>query len=92
MAKTYRVFVSRHYIDVCFFDVKAETSNKAQKVAEKAAYKLRADSRAVATDNRWHSEEPTPIPRLGSRGKKTPSKVALFLETKRGKAYRDIEL
>ena len=61
----YRVFVTRHYIDVIFFDIVTTDEKKARSLAKQAAKKFVPDSRLVATDNNWHSDEPTKIERVG---------------------------
>jgi hypothetical protein len=63
--KNYRIFVTRHYIDVLFFDVKADKPYKAKRMAEKAARKVRPNSRDVATDNGWIADEPATLQRIG---------------------------
>jgi hypothetical protein len=60
-AKPYRVFVTRHYIAVEFFDVMATTPRRAKTMAKKAAQKLRPDPRLSATDNHWQADAPTPL-------------------------------
>ena len=90
MMKTYRVFVTRHYIDVCFFDVESDSLLNVKTAARKAAYKLRADSRTEATDNGWIPDQPVSIERLGNSA--APFPVELFFEDKNGtKCYREVQ-
>lgn len=83
--KTYRVFVTRHYIDCQFFDVEALTPAKAERIAKSAAYKLRADSRAEAVDNGWIPDSVTELPRIGSAVRQM--KMREFHRNKSGVAY-----
>lgn len=53
-----RVFLTRHYISVTWFDVMASTDAEARRKATKAAYKLKPDPRAQATDNGWIPDAP----------------------------------
>jgi len=87
---TYRVFVTRHFIDVCYFDVKAPTPAKAKKVAESAANDLRSrdESRAKATDNTWIADEPVTIPELGYSAAGIGA-VSEYKTLKSGVAYID---
>ena len=55
--KAYRVFVDRHYIAVCWVDVKATDAKKAAKLAVKYCEKTIPDARTQATDNHWHATE-----------------------------------
>lgn len=63
----YRVFVTRHFIDVCHFDIEAPTVKKAVGAAKKAAYVLRGAelSAAVATDNGWIPDDGIEIDEIG---------------------------
>lgn len=54
--QVYRVFVSRHYIAVDWFDILTTSDTKAKARAEKLAQKLTPDARHVATDNGWRAE------------------------------------
>lgn len=83
---TYRVFVERHYIAVCYFDVEAETEKKAKHIAERSAYKLYEDPRSTATDNGWHVEEETvELPFIGYDA--IPFQTELFHQIGKSKAY-----
>jgi hypothetical protein len=62
---TYRVFVTRHYIAVRWYDVEAPTPAKARRLAERVARKQVPDARQEATDNGWIADEPTAIPYIG---------------------------
>ena len=64
--KTYRVFSTRHYIAVEWYDVRAETKAKARSLAQRTVRRRRKDDRAVATDNGWHADDPIVVPRIGS--------------------------
>ncbi len=66
----YRVFLSRHFIDVLWLDIKADSALKAKNKAEKMARALRNrdQSRAVATDNGWIADEPVIVAQPGSHG------------------------
>ena len=64
--KAFRVFVTRHYIAVEWYDIKAPTPARARRMAERTARGLVPDARAVATDNHWHADDPTDIPFVGS--------------------------
>jgi len=68
--KIYRVFVTRHFIAVKWYDVVATSPKKAGRLGEKAAkeYSKGADVRSEATDNHWHSDEPMEIGCLGYGG------------------------
>ena len=83
---TYRVFASRHYIAVRFFDIEAESEKAARSLAERAANKICPDARAEATDNTWLAGEAEPIVELGlsATGK---NKLREVLRSKRGVAY-----
>lgn len=64
----YRVFLSRHFIDVTSFEVEADTITKAKNKALRAAnakYSQKA-SRRRATDNSWHPDKPVVIKEPGS--------------------------
>ena len=63
---TYRVFVTRHFIAVQFYDVEAENEKDARKVARKAAETLEPDVRDEAADNGWRADDPTEISHIGS--------------------------
>jgi hypothetical protein len=63
--KVFRVFVTRHFIAVEWFDVRAATPAKARRKAEKAAKRL-PDPRATATDNGWHADPPVEVVAPGS--------------------------
>lgn len=65
---TYRVFVTRHYIAVRWYDVEADTPRKARNAARKAARTLSPDPRAEATDNGWIADDPVAIEYVGSFG------------------------
>lgn len=69
--KTYRVFVTRHYIAVDWMDVVATSPGRARSRAEAVARKIRPDARAEATDNGWIGDEPVEVPRPGARNKGT---------------------
>lgn len=64
--KTYRVFVTRHYIAVDWIDLKADSPAKAKRKAEKLIAKERPDARAEATDNHWHADEPVEVDHPGA--------------------------
>jgi hypothetical protein len=85
----YRVFVTRHYISVRFFDIEADIPNDARKAAVKAAYKVEKDSRDIATDNGWHAEDPVSIEELGYSS--APFEVVQVLETKKAIVYEQKE-
>lgn len=91
--KHFRCFVSRHYIAVEYYDVTATTAKKARKLAEKVAQIQQPDPRLTATDNRWHSDEPVELERIGyggANGEHT-AKVAMLLEDKAGnKVYQHV--
>lgn len=84
---TYRVFVTRHYIDVEFYDIECSTAKKAEKVAERAAKKLIPDSRSRATDNGWHSEDALEIEGLGFPS--APDSVERVYKEKDATVYMD---
>jgi len=70
-----RVFVTRNYIDVIYFDLFTDTPVQARRKAEAAARHVRPDSRAVATDNGWivrhdSGSDPVVIQGPGMRGDK----------------------
>ena len=85
--KTYRVFTTRHYIAVEFFDIEAENEKKAKRLAQQAARKLYPDAREHAVDNHWYSDESTEIPALGYSS--APFEPKLVFENKNGKAYQE---
>lgn len=64
----HRVFVTRHYIAVQWYDVRAKNPAQARRRAEVAARKLQPDARATATDNGWIADEPTAIVAVGQCG------------------------
>ena len=84
--KTYRVFVTRHYIAVDYFDIEATKPLTARNAAVKAAYKLRFDPRSEATDNTWLADEPVEISKLGDSI--SPFEVVEVLRTKSANVYR----
>ncbi len=85
--KTYRVFVTRHYIDTCFFDVESESPAKAKLAAGKAANILRPDSRPKATDNGWIPDEPSEIAHTGYAA--TPFPVREYLKANNSTVWID---
>jgi len=86
----YRVFLSRHYISVEFFDVEADSQAKADRAAEVAARHLYPDMRAVAVDNGWHAEDrATEIPHLGYSS--VPFKPELVYRTTAANIYQDLQ-
>lgn len=64
----YRVFVTRHYIAVRWFDLEAATERKARNLAERTARRLFPDVRAEACDNGWIADDPVLIDRIGQYG------------------------
>lgn len=72
--KTYRVFLSRHYIATRFYDVRAPSARAAEGKAKRFATRKHKDVRAEATDNGWHPqrEGALQIERLGGRGPDFP--------------------
>ncbi len=64
----YRVFVTRHYIAVDWFDLQAESPAKARRIAERQARRQKPDVRAEATDNGWHADEPVTVRHAGQFG------------------------
>jgi hypothetical protein len=76
---TYRVFLTRHFIDVMWLDINEDSPLKARNKAEKLANQLRGReaSRAVATDNNWHADEPVKVARPGSYASGTHAMVEL---------------
>lgn len=82
--KKYRVFTSRHYIAVEFFDIEADTQRKAKNLAIKTAYKLYPSPKT--TDNGWLADEPVEIPSLGYSC--APFSVKLVNKTTNGKVYQ----
>jgi len=89
MAKTYRVFLSRHYISVEFFDVEADSQAKAERAAEVAARHLYPEMRAVAADNGWHADKATEILHLGYSS--VPFKPELVYRTTAANLYQDLK-
>lgn len=87
--KTYRVFVTRHYISVEFFDVEADSPARAERAAEAAARHLYPDMRAVANDNGWHADQAGEIPNLGHAA--TPFKPELVYRTSVANLYQDLK-
>ena len=65
--KTFRTFVTRHYIAVQWYDVRAVSAPEARRKAERAAHALLPDARADATDNGWHGDDPIIVKRIGQR-------------------------
>ena len=76
----YRVFVTRYYTAVNFFDIECETARQAASLATRAARQLRPDPRLEATDNGWIPDEPITIKRIGQHGR--PLRVAPVVEVK----------
>jgi hypothetical protein len=67
--KLYRVFLTRHYIEVDYVELKSTSEKKARRKAETFMRKFRPDVRATATDNGWHSDDPVEIKHVGQFGK-----------------------
>jgi len=65
MSKTYRVFVTRHFIKATFYDIEADSIRKARTIAKKAAYALEKNVRESATDNGWIPDEGIEIASIG---------------------------
>jgi hypothetical protein len=90
--KTYRVFVTRTYIAVRYYDIEAGSGRDAEKVAVAAANKLVPDARAEATDNGWMLENSAgcacEIPYLGSSS--APFEVEEVFRNKKGIAYSEV--
>lgn len=63
--KTYRVFVTRHYVAVDHFDIEADKPSIAKQRAEAAARQRTPDARTQATDNGWIGDNPVEIERPG---------------------------
>jgi len=78
---TFRVFLTRHFVDVCYFDVEAPTQRKAVNAAIKAAYMLRngEQSRRKATDNGWIPDNGIVIEQIGHPNPQM-YKMSLFQE------------
>ena len=85
--KNYRVFVTRHYIAVRFFDVRATSPKKAKTLARSAAYTICADARNEASDNTWLADEPQQISRLG-KSSTGINKLKFILKRKEGGVYQ----
>jgi hypothetical protein len=77
--KHYRVFLSRHYIAVQFYDVLAVDEKQARKLATQAANVERPHARQDAVDNGWIADDPVSIPRIGdtAAGVKPVAKVTI---------------
>ena len=88
--KKYRVFVTRHFIDVCYFDIEAPTQRKAVNAARKSANALRdrEQSRKVATDNTWIPDDGIEIENIGYPKPKS-YKMKQFLKTKDCIVYKE---
>ncbi len=88
---TYRVFVTRTYIAVRYYDVEAGSERDAEKIAVAAAKKLVPDARAEATDNGWMPENPAgcavEIPNLGYSS--APFEVEEVFRNRKGVAYQE---
>jgi len=61
----YRVFLTKHYIAVEFYDIKAKDKKIAKRIALKVANKLKKDVRNEATDNGWIVDDPVEINYIG---------------------------
>ena len=84
---TYRVFVTRHYIAVTFFDIESDSKKHAKQDARKAAQELFPDSRSMAADNGWIPDDAVDIPALGSSF--APFDVEKVFKTKNSVVYID---
>jgi hypothetical protein len=89
---TFRVFVTRHYIAVDFFDIESTNKKQAERDAEKAINALRPDTRAEATDNHWHSDEGVEIDHLGSSAADFSDNLELVFKTGKSKLYKSKDL
>lgn len=79
--KTFRVFVTRHYISCEHFDIEAETKSKACSAAKKVAQQLYPNPRSYATDNEWQaSEGATEIQHIGYPSDATKSPLVTTLK------------
>ena len=74
---TYRVFVTRHYIAVRYFDVTTTSARRAEDIAKRYARRAYRDVRTEATDNGWQVDlnEPVDVGTPGGRGGLTPFAV-----------------
>ena len=59
--KTYRVFVTRHYIAVGWVDIKAVSPKGVKRKAEELFRKLKPDARAETADSGWVSGAPVVV-------------------------------
>jgi len=87
LRRTYRVFTTRTYTAVKFFDILADSPAAARRLAKRAAKRLYPDMRAVATDNGWISDDEVEIAHLGAAN--TPFKVTPVLTDKHGTVYQE---
>jgi hypothetical protein len=88
--ETYRVFVTRYYIAVEYFDILAKTERKAEKTAIAAAKALSPDPRLTAIDNGWIADSAVDIKFLGYPS--TQKHLKLVYKHKDGsEAYSDKE-
>jgi hypothetical protein len=87
--KTYRVFVTRHYIAVEWFDIKAKSPAKAKRLAKAAAYKVAYDARQDATDNGWIPDEPVVVKRPGAYAGGTLKMQSIPTRNKPAKVYKE---
>lgn len=86
----YRVFVTRHYIAVDYFEIEADSPKAAEKAAVKAAYAITPDARAIATDNGWIANDACELEHgMGSGGVhgEYVEDLSLVLETPKATVY-----
>ena len=91
--KNYRVFMTRHFLNVKSFEVKAKSKKEAEKLAEKIAYEIYNpyELRAKSTDNGFCDIDGTEIKKLGYQidDKTKPFKTKKIFENEKGKVYVD---
>jgi hypothetical protein len=85
MANVYRVYVTRHYIAVKFYDIEAESEEKAGSLARKTVRKQLPDVRQTATDNLWQLDSVTEIPHVGHSS--VGMSMSLVNNTKQGTVW-----
>lgn len=71
--QTFRVFVTRQYTAVEWFDVVAPTAERARRLALDTVSHAQPDPRESATDSGWTADKPVTIKHIGqSEGGKEP--------------------
>ena len=94
MKKNYRIFMTRYFLNVKYFEVKADSQKEAEKLAEKAANKIYNPYELLvrSVDNGWCDIEGGEIDWIGYHidDNTKPFKVKKVFENNKGKVYIDV--